>query len=160
MDCLDPLDARIAAALPPGSLFAVGGRVRDELRSAFEGAVVTKDRDYVVTGIVLEELVERLKPLGRLNVVGASFSVMKLALDGCTVDVALPRRERSVGTGHRDFFVQSGPEITLEEDLCPARLSHEHDRPGAPGGRSGRSARWAGRYPRPADRHSLSRGVP
>ena len=49
---------------------------------------------------------------------GASFSVIKFTVDGETVDVALPRRERSIGTGHRDFQVQSGPEVTLEEDLA------------------------------------------
>ncbi|GAC1518980.1 MAG: HD domain-containing protein [Vulcanimicrobiaceae bacterium] len=34
------------------------------------------------------------------------------------VDVALPRRERSTGTGHRDFVVESGPGIPLHEDLA------------------------------------------
>jgi putative nucleotidyltransferase with HDIG domain len=43
--------------------------------------------------------------------------VLKVTIEGRTVDVATPRRERSVGTGHRDFVVESGPEVTLEEDL-------------------------------------------
>ncbi len=113
-----PFDDRLAAVLPPDSLYAVGGRVRDELRGEIEGINVgAKDLDYVVTGLALEELVARLHPLGRIDVVGASFSVIKLTADGQTVDVALPRRERSVGAGHRDFEVESGPGITLEEDL-------------------------------------------
>jgi len=43
--------------------------------------------------------------------------VLKVTLNAYTVDVALPRRERSTGVGHRDFDVQSGPEIPLEDDL-------------------------------------------
>ncbi|MFY9719976.1 MAG: HD domain-containing protein [Candidatus Cybelea sp.] len=114
-----PIDALLAAALPAGSLFAVGGRVRDELRAELEGVPVTsKDLDYVVTDLPLEGLVARLSPLGRLDVVGASFSVVKLAVGGQTVDVALPRRERSTGVGHREFTVQSGPGVTLAQDLA------------------------------------------
>ena len=48
------IDALLAAALPEGSLYAVGGRVRDELRAQFEPAPVSsKDLDYVVTGMPL-----------------------------------------------------------------------------------------------------------
>src|SRR5580700_2532860 len=111
------IDALLAAALPEGSLYAVGGRVRDELRTQFEPAPVsTKDFDYVVTGMPLESLVAALRPLGRIDVVGASFSVVKLTAGFETVDVALPRRERSVGVGHRAFQVEAGPSVTLEED--------------------------------------------
>jgi len=113
-----PLDGSLAAALPAGSLYAVGGRVRDELRAAVEpGVEEPKDLDYVVVGLSLEDLVERLHALGRVNVVGASFSVVKLTTADGSADVALPRRERSTGSGHRAFTVESGPDVTLEEDL-------------------------------------------
>lgn len=113
-----PLDARLAAVLPSQSVFAVGGRVRDEFRAKIDGATVApKDLDYVVVGITLDELVERLRPLGRVGVVGASFAVAKLTAPEGDADVALPRRERSTGTGHRDFAVESGPQVSLEEDL-------------------------------------------
>ncbi|HXO17653.1 MAG TPA: HD domain-containing protein [Candidatus Dormibacteraeota bacterium] len=116
---LRPLDLRLTEILPPGSLFTVGGRVRDEIRADAEEAVVAaSDSDYVVVGVPLDELIARLRPLGRVDLVGASFAVIKLSAEGETVDVALPRRERSVGTGHREFAVQSGPEIPLEEDLA------------------------------------------
>jgi putative nucleotidyltransferase with HDIG domain len=112
------LDLRLAEALPAGSLFAVGGRVRDEIRAELEpGAAPPSDSDYVVTGLELPELIERLGNLGRVDLVGASFAVAKLTTDGETVDVALPRRERSIGTGHRDFEVRSGPEVPLADDL-------------------------------------------
>lgn len=114
-----PLDARLAAVLPERSLYAVGGRVRDELRAEFQGTEARiADSDYVVVGLPLDELVERLRPIGRVDVVGASFSVLKVTLNGETVDVATPRRERSSGIGHRDFEVVSGPQVTLEEDLA------------------------------------------
>lgn len=114
-----PLDARLASVLPPGSLYAVGGRVRDELRASFQGAEpASKDLDYVVTGVPIDQLQTLLSPLGRLDVVGAAFAVIKLTVDSQTVDIALPRRERSVGHGHRDFEVQSGPDIPLDDDLA------------------------------------------
>jgi tRNA nucleotidyltransferase (CCA-adding enzyme) len=113
-----PADRALADAVPPGTLYAVGGRVRDELRRQFDGApVALKDLDYVVTGVPAEELQQRLRRVGRVDLVGASFAVFKVTFDGRTVDVALPRRERSIGTGHRDFEVESGPDIPLADDL-------------------------------------------
>lgn len=114
-----PIDLRLAAALPDDVLFAVGGRVRDELRANAESAPIeAKDLDYVVVGVSLDDLRARLEPLGRIDIVGASFAVLKLTLDGQTIDIALPRRERSTGIGHRDFEVQSGPEVPLADDLA------------------------------------------
>jgi poly(A) polymerase/tRNA nucleotidyltransferase (CCA-adding enzyme) len=43
---------------------------------------------------------------------------VKCTIDGRTVDVALPRRERSTGVGHRDFVVEAGPDVRLEDDLA------------------------------------------
>lgn len=114
-----PSDRVLAEALPAGSLFAVGGRVRDELRRALDGAhVALKDLDYVVTGVSAQELEARLRRVGRVDLVGASFAVFKVTFDGRTVDVALPRREKSTGAHHRDFEVESGPEIPLGDDLA------------------------------------------
>jgi tRNA nucleotidyltransferase (CCA-adding enzyme) len=113
------IDARLVAALPKGSLFAVGGRVRDELRSALDVTPVpVKDLDYVAVGLGLDELVARLREVGRAELAGASFPVVKCLLEGVTVDVALPRREQSTGTGHRDFALDAGPNVTLEDDLA------------------------------------------
>jgi tRNA nucleotidyltransferase (CCA-adding enzyme) len=113
-----PLDRLLAKALPAKSLYAVGGRVRDEFRARFDPTVSPpKDLDYVVTGLSVEALVARLRSVGRVNVVGASFSVVKLSSLEGNADLALPRREQSTGIGHRDFLVESGPDITIEEDL-------------------------------------------
>jgi putative nucleotidyltransferase with HDIG domain len=113
-----PLDLRLAALLPPGSLYAVGGRVRDEFRASLDSSVgPPKDLDYVVTGLTVDDLVQRFQAVGSVNVVGVSFSVIKLATPLGNADVALPRREWSTGSGHREFKVESGPHITLEDDL-------------------------------------------
>ena len=59
------LDERLDAVLPPGSLYAVGGRVRDEIRAEAERIEAPAgDADYVVAGVPLEELVLRLRPAG------------------------------------------------------------------------------------------------
>ena len=113
------VDARLASALPPGVLYAVGGRVRDELRAELGGTVIPiKDLDYVVVGMPLDELIARLRPLGRAELTGTSFAVVKATIGDVTADIALPRRESSTGTGHRDFVIESGPDISLEEDLA------------------------------------------
>jgi tRNA nucleotidyltransferase (CCA-adding enzyme) len=113
-----PFDEKLAAVLPAGSLYAVGGRVRDEIRSELLGqALAIKDLDYVVAGVEFDALRAALARLGRVDVVGAAFAVIKLTVDGETVDVGMPRRERSTGHGHRDFEVQSGPEVPLADDL-------------------------------------------
>ncbi len=115
---IHPLDRRLLDVLPPGSVFAVGGRVRDEFRARFEGLdLPPKDFDYIVTGIALDALQERLAHIGRVDLVGVSFAVLKLAAPEGSADIALPRRERSTGAAHRDFAVESGPEIPLEDDL-------------------------------------------
>ncbi|MFN2449065.1 MAG: CCA tRNA nucleotidyltransferase [Candidatus Baltobacteraceae bacterium] len=112
------VDQRLAGALPAGSLYAVGGRVRDELRHELHGVPLSlKDLDYVVTGVEPADLENRLRALGRVDLVGAAFAVFKVMLDGVAVDVALPRRERSSGSGHRDFEIESGPHVSLEQDL-------------------------------------------
>lgn len=80
-------------------------------------ALEHKDSDYVVVGLPLDVVRSRLEAIGDVDLVGASFAVFKLRAQGLTVDVALARRERSTGTAHRDFVVESGPDVTLEEDL-------------------------------------------
>jgi tRNA nucleotidyltransferase (CCA-adding enzyme) len=112
------IDLRLAAALPDRSLYVVGGRVRDEIRAELKQVDASAgDSDYVVVGVGVDELIAVLRPIARVDLVGASFSVLKVTVDGQTVDVATPRRERSFGVGHREFTIESGPRVTLEEDL-------------------------------------------
>jgi tRNA nucleotidyltransferase (CCA-adding enzyme) len=113
-----PLDAVLTSLLAPAEIYAVGGRVRDEIRSRFDGRQrAPKDLDYVVPGIDGPRLIELLRSVGRVDVVGASFAVLKFRHRDGDADIALPRRERSTGAGHRDFAVESGPDIPLVDDL-------------------------------------------
>jgi tRNA nucleotidyltransferase/poly(A) polymerase len=105
-------DAVIAAG---GRPYFVGGCVRD----AFLG-LEPKDRDLLVHGLDvgrLMEVVSRAPGCQSVNAVGQSFGVVKVTIQDETVDVALPRTERSTGAGHRDFAVVTDPSITVEQDL-------------------------------------------
>jgi tRNA nucleotidyltransferase (CCA-adding enzyme) len=113
-----PLDDVLVAALAPAHVYAVGGRVRDEFRARLDGVERTpKDLDYVVTGVSQPDLLAALQAAGRVDVVGASFAVLKFRHSAGQADIALPRRERSTGVGHKEFTVEAGPDVPLEDDL-------------------------------------------
>jgi len=112
------MDSLLCRLLGDIGIYAVGGRVRDEML-AEQGfrQPPSPDADYLVTGISLDKLIETLSRAGTAELVGASFGVVKFAAQGHSADIALPRRERSTGTHHRAFEVQADPSIPLEEDL-------------------------------------------
>ncbi len=95
-----------------GRAMLVGGCVRDELMG-----VEPKDWDLEVYSVQPENLREILDGFGEVNVVGEAFTVYKLGRD---LDVALPRRERKVGKGHRGFVVEGDPEMSFKE-ACSRR---------------------------------------
>ncbi|MDX1387467.1 MAG: HDIG domain-containing protein, partial [bacterium] len=78
-----------------------------------------KDHDLLVTGLPLPQLKALLGKMGRVLEVGKSFGVLKFKPqdDEVEYDIALPRKEKSVGTGHRDFEVQFDADIPVEIDL-------------------------------------------
>lgn len=99
-------------------VYVVGGTVRD--RILYGKAVAEQDVDLLVTGLGYDEIESRLRGHGKTDTVGKSFAVIKFSRRGRTFDIALPRRDRKkegAGHGHRDIEVQSGPEVSLEEDL-------------------------------------------
>lgn len=96
-------------------VFLVGGSVRDELLGKS-----VKDLDLVVRGVAMEDLISALKKHGQTNLVGKSFGVIKFRPKEAVeteLDIALPRTEVSVGTGHKEFEVNFDPQLPLEEDL-------------------------------------------
>jgi len=96
-------------------LFLVGGVVRDLLLGK---AHLTLDFDYIVSGIGEDDLLALLANIGRADMVGKSFGVIKFRTpEGITVDIALPRSEVSTGPGHRDFEVVSDPDMPVASDL-------------------------------------------
>jgi len=99
-------------------VYVVGGTVRD--RILYGRAAAGPDIDLLVTGRTYEEIVSRLEKLGKSDTVGRSFAVVKFTRAGRTFDIAVPRRDRrqdAQAHGHKNFEIQSGPGVTLEEDL-------------------------------------------
>jgi tRNA nucleotidyltransferase (CCA-adding enzyme) len=110
----------IERILESGGLYEVGGCVRDSLRGI---GISEKDRDYLVTQINFDDLVQILKQHGHVDLVGKSFGVIKFTAtpNGTKTpfiyDIALPRSEFSIGEGHRDFDVDFDHTIPVDEDL-------------------------------------------
>lgn len=91
-----------------GRAYYVGGYVRDGLLG-----MECKDIDIEVYGITPQTLRETLAGRGEVLEKGASFGV--LGLRHSDIDVAMPRKERRVGEGHRDFDVSVDPFMSPEE---------------------------------------------
>lgn len=109
----------IMAALPEAEWFLVGGAVRDHVL----GRTARKDYDLVVRKVTLERLQPALAKLGRVDLVGRDFGVLRFVPEGCEgeepVDIAWPRTEKAGGSGgYRDFKVQADPDLALERDLA------------------------------------------
>ena len=91
-----------------GRALLVGGCVRDELLGG-----APKDFDVECFGISAADLRAVLASRFELDLVGASFGVIKL--HGHDIDVAMPRRETKLGLGHRAFDMECDPSLTIEE---------------------------------------------
>ena len=89
-----------------GRALIVGGWVRDRLRNH-----ASKDIDLEVFGLPQDRLAALLAPFGRVEAVGQSFPVYKVA----GLDVALPRRESKSGRGHKGFEVVGDPSMSIED---------------------------------------------
>jgi len=97
-----------------GRVYAVGGSVRDEILG-----YAPKDIDVVVFCVGYQEICNILKDMHvSFDTVGKSFGVIKAKLSEGTIDIALPRKERSTGVGHKDFEVEFGSSVTMEEDAA------------------------------------------
>lgn len=98
-----------------GVPYIVGGAVRDGL---MPDAPESKDIDFVVQGLELDKLARILKHLGQVDLVGKSFGVLKLTMDGFDFDIAIPRTaETKTGDGHQDFQVTTDVNASIEDDL-------------------------------------------
>ncbi len=109
----------IKEILTHGKIYEVGGAVRDKYISPI---LPDKDKDYLVTGIPLEELCSLLCRFGKVDLVGKSFGVIKFSQaekfnGGQVFDIAIPRKELSTGVGHKDFRVEYDHNLNVEDDL-------------------------------------------
>ena len=91
-----------------GRALLVGGCVRDRLLG-----LDPKDFDIECFGISSADLQRVLAERFELDLVGASFGVIKLHHHD--IDVALPRRETKLGLGHRAFEMEYDPSLTIAE---------------------------------------------
>ena len=103
-----PLAVELANAVKRagGRALIVGGWVRDRLLG-----IDAKDLDLEVFGVAADQLRALLEQFGRVNTVGESFTVYKIA----DVDVSLPRRESKIGRGHRGFRVEGDPQLSFAD---------------------------------------------
>lgn len=92
-----------------GTVYLVGGWVRDHLRGA-----TPRDKDFVITGLERDVFAE-LFPAASL--IGHAFPVYLVEIDGVRSEVSFARRERKSGHGYRGFAVDFGAEVTIEDDL-------------------------------------------
>jgi tRNA nucleotidyltransferase (CCA-adding enzyme) len=106
-----PLRAALAALHAAGGRpRLVGGSVRDWLLG-----LTPKDFDIEVYGLDYERMGRALAPFGATDLVGRSFGVLKVRIEGVEYDFSLPRRESKTGAGHRGFAVTPDPELTEAE---------------------------------------------
>lgn len=88
-----------------GTLYLVGGAIRDEIIGK-----EIYDKDYCITGISKEKFLE-LFP--KAKILGKSFEVFEIA----HMQFALARKETKQGKGHKEFRIETGEKITIEQDL-------------------------------------------
>ena len=89
-----------------GTLYLVGGAVRDEIMNR-----KVHDEDYCVTGIE-KEAFEKLFPNAYKR--GKTFGVYDIE----NKEFALARKDKKIGKGHKEFEIQNGKDITIEENLA------------------------------------------
>lgn len=101
-------------------IFLVGGTIRDFL--LYGPTRIDRDIDLIVTDSTYDEIENKLKPFGKTNTVGKSFAVVKFTKEGGTgtFDISIPRKDVKKDDdshSHKNFIIESGPHISLEEDL-------------------------------------------
>jgi tRNA nucleotidyltransferase (CCA-adding enzyme) len=87
-----------------GAVYLVGGWVRDMLMD-----IPCHDYDLEVYGLDMEKLFNILVRHAKPNLVGKSFGVITMRVDGLNFDFAFPRTENKTGPGHKGFAVLPDP---------------------------------------------------
>ena len=94
-----------------GTLYLVGGAIRNHLLN-----LPVTDKDYCVAGLSQQQF-QTLFPEAKIQ--GKDFPVFILN----QTEIALARKERKIGKGHKEFEFLTSPEITIEEDLARRDLT-------------------------------------
>ena len=94
-----------------GRAYYVGGCVRDRLLG-----IASKDVDIEVHGIEPAELKKLLSKIGKVSAYGKSFGIYSLR--DYDIDIAVPRKEKNSGRGHRDFEIYADPYLGTKKAAC------------------------------------------
>lgn len=89
-----------------GTLYLVGGAVRDELLEK-----EPQDEDYCVTGLTVEQF-QKIFPEAHIR--GKIFAVFEIE----KTEFAMARTETKQGKGHKEFNINTEENITIEQDLA------------------------------------------
>lgn len=107
----DTPDWAADARLEGLEVYRVGGAIRDELLGLEPG-----EHDFVVVGATPDEMRQRgFRPVGR------DFPVFLHPVT--RAEFALARTERKSGPGYRGFAFNTGPDVSLEDDLARRDLT-------------------------------------
>ncbi|RLL51365.1 HD domain-containing protein [Mariprofundus sp. EBB-1] len=93
-----------------GKAWLVGGSVRDLMLGQRP-----KDYDIEVFGLEMPVVETALNTLGRTELVGQQFGVLKLWMGRFEFDIALPRSEIKSGSGHKGFDVTPDPFLSEQK---------------------------------------------
>ena len=111
------LPARLASAI--ARLESIGGRCRivgGSVRDALLG-LEPKDFDVEVYELELDQIAKELSSIGKTDMVGKSFAVVKLWTQDEEYDFSIPRREAKTGAGHRGFVIDADAGMSEAEAL-------------------------------------------
>ena len=109
-------DKELFVGLFGPDVYAVGGYVRDIVRGN-----PSEDVDILITRHSLPDIISKIGPRGRVDLVGKSFGIIKFTIEGKSYDIALPRKDRPKSAqagGHKDILVAADPDLPIEEDLA------------------------------------------
>jgi len=104
-----------------GEVYVVGGAIRNYVYNCLHKAQQKiKDYDYLVRLIDIEKLITILKKYGTVKEVGKSFGVILLNPFGTNenIEFALPRTEKSIGYGYKDFIIVTDHMLPILKDFA------------------------------------------
>ncbi len=108
-------DSDLFVRLFNGDVYAVGGYVRDLVRE-----IPSEDVDILIARHSLEDIIQKISPYGKVDLVGKSFGIIKFTINRKTYDIALPRKDapsEAPTRGHKDFLISADPNLPIEKDL-------------------------------------------
>lgn len=107
-----PVEKLIDVLSDDGLPLLVGGTIRDSM-----SGIESRDIDIEVHKTDIDSIINVLHSRGyQCDEVGKQFGVLKISRNGLRdIDVSVPRKENSVGAGHRDFTIETDKNMSFQE---------------------------------------------